>query len=655
MAVTYGRAEPTSKTPESPAAATVNLAERVHPTAQAQASAADYRKAFELAFRLMRHKHFYAALNTAFAENVLKPQGQRMSGLALSQVVFILLHAKNHWADIELYFQQVPIAQAEDPEVRAIREKFRAMFDRFTQDPHIVAKLKTQNNPTQPLEVTASNGAPGFSSIDMFVNHPILQNPNDLDSPALPASDLHQLVINFIAEAKTEIRANVFDFDSQEIGDAFLAASRRGVSTHVGVDMGVFHERPEVQAVVEKMTGLSKAEILAQIEAQPNQSVILSSPSNPKMTLTLVSSVGLNHQKAIVSDVADPQNAKTLLLSGNFTYSCLHPNGDAATLPVKLRPPDAIPNANHAILLKGQLPAVVVEQELRKTLDYGVRGESQYPLGGAFRISGPMDPATGKPTSIILTFSPNGGLGDINRDILARLLRATHGPMVSAQFAFSSEILTSEIVARSLREFRTGTPTPFRSVGDPPFAMREWSGFLALSGWSRDITTQVYSDVSQKPDALIAPLISAFSTEDLSRWRESIRVGSRAYGERHEILPDGRSFKLSAKLHHKVWAFPDEYISVVGTSFNPSANAEKNNEQILIVYSSNILNITMSMFGYLYREARGSVAAEAMRRNQMQTPLVEPDTPFEKRNRRLQESEIVPQTCPSLFGFKKSG
>ncbi len=629
------------------------IAERSAPIASLRASNEDYRTVFDLAFRVMSHKFFYSYLNETFAASVLSPRNQRAAGLALPQVVFILLHAKEKWPEIERYLGAMRTDAHQDDEALALRARFRSVFDEFTRDARLLEKLRDQNDPTQPLEISAERGALGFSSLKMFVNHPTLTSPEDPKSRERPPDDLHQLVIDFINGAKKEIWLNVFDFDSLEIAAALTAASARGAAVHAGIDVGVFKERPEVQSVVAKLTGLSVETVLRRIAELPSENATIASRAHAGLKVTLVNSVGLNHQKAIVRDVMAKKNAATLLLSGNLTYSCIHENGDAAVLPHDLRPAEAKPNANHAVLIEGQLPAIIVEQELRKTLDYGIRGQSRYPLGGAFRVLGPRDPETKRPTSIILTFSPNGGLGDINRDILARLLRATRGPVVSAQFAFSSASLVSEIVARTVSEQRKGTREPFRAVGDPPFAMREWSAFLALSGYSRDVATKTYNDLATDPGAAVAPLVRTMSGREFEEWRESIRIGSTRFSDRYVTLPGDRKFKISAKLHHKFWAFPEERTSVVGTSFNPSQNAENNNEQILIVNDSRLLRKAMGMFEYLFREARSSVAAEAVRRNDFpaKTPA-EPETAFEKR---LKAEGAKNNRCPLLFAEGKAG
>ncbi|MES2966115.1 MAG: hypothetical protein V4760_19705, partial [Bdellovibrionota bacterium] len=452
---------------------------------------------------------------------------------------------------------------------------------------------------SRPLRLENVNGGSGYQSMTMYVNHPRLAEPGNPNSKIIAAQDLRKLVIDFVKGAKKEIMFNVFDFDLQPIADAMIAQNALGVKIHGGVDLAVYNTRPEVKAVVDTMIAKKSS----------------------GLDITLVSSVGLNHQKMIVRD-AGTADAAILLLSGNFTQSCIGPEGDAIALPPKLRPKGSIPNANHALMIRGQIPAAVVKQELRKTLVYGIKGQSSYPVGGAFQIMGAKpDPKSKRARSwMILTFSPNGGLGEINRDILTRVIRETRGPMQALHFAFSSDILQNEIVARIKREAdrkrAKGLPAKdlFFSVGDTPFAMQFWSVFLGLSGLERNVETGKYSPLA------VDPLRSILNASDLENLRSNIRVAPRVYGEKH-VKVEGQSVKLTSKIHHKVFVFPESEVSVVGTSFNPSASAETNQEQVMIVRDAGIAKIARGMFEYLYRNSPASVAEEAARRNDR--PVIE--------------------------------
>lgn len=544
-------------------------------------------KTFDLAFRIMRNKLIYKAFNDAFASNVVKINA-RGNGLSLSQIVYVLAEVPSLVAPLEAVLAQETLAPTNALQVSQLLLP-------LTADPKLKLSIAAHNDPSRPLRLESVKGGSGYESMAMYVDHPRMAQPGNPNSKVLPAQDLRKLVIDFVKGAKKELMFNVFDFDLQPVADALIAQNKLGVKIHGGVDHVVYNTRPEVKAVVDQL-----------IARKANG-----------LEMTLVDSVGLNHQKMIVRDPGTA-NAAILLLSGNFTQSCIGPEGDAVNLPPTLRPKDSVPNANHALMIRGQIPAAVVKQELRKTLVYGIKGQSNYPVGGAFQIMGPKPaPASKKARPwMMLTFSPNGGLGEINRDILTRVIRETRGPVLALHFAFSSEILQNEIVARIQREAdrkrELGLPATdlFFSVGDTPFAMQFWSVFLGLSGLERNQETGIYSPLA------VDPLKSILNAKELTDLRSHIRIAPRVYGEKH-LKIGGESVKLTSKIHHKVFIFPESDVSVVGTSFNPSASAETNQEQVMIVRDPEITKIARGMFEYLYKNSGASVTEESERRNKM--------------------------------------
>lgn len=556
-------------------------------TASVKMTGAQLEKTFDLAFRIMRNKEIYKAFNDAFASNVVKINA-RGNGLSLSQIVFVLAEVPALAKQLESVLAQPTLAPMNTLQVGQLLAP-------LTADPKIKSQIAAQNDPSRPLRLEGVKGGSGYETMVMYVGHPRLAQPGHPKSKVIPAQNLRKVVIDFIKGAKKEVMFNVFDFDLQPIADALIAQNALGVRVHGGVDKAVYNTRTEVKAVVDSL--LAK--------------------DSPSLQMTLVTSVGLNHQKMIVRD-AGTENAAILLLSGNFTQSCIGPEGDAVHLPPALRPKESVPNANHAIMIRGQIPAAVVKQELRKTLVYGIKGESNYPVGGAFQIMGPKPLPQSKRARpwMMLTFSPNGGLGNINRDILTRVIRETRGPVIALHFAFSSDILQNEIVARIQREAERkralGLPATnlFFSVGDTPFAMQYWSVFLGLSGFERDQITGKYSPLANDP---LRSILNAKELEDL---RSRIRIAPRLYGERH-VPVAGQKVKLTAKIHHKVFIFPESEVSVVGTSFNPSASAESNQEQVMVVRDPEITRTARGMFEFLYRTSASSVSEEVERRSKL--------------------------------------
>jgi len=619
----------TDVSPETKPTGTTSRPNEMSPEASVVATPADLEYMFDLGFRIMRHKYLYKFLNEQFADNISRPGKDRLWGLSLTQMVFILYHAgranRQNWQELENYLREVPQEIAESPEVEEKRKRFREMFSSFSQNKKIMDRLKRQNDATLPLLVRPPSGR-SIVDMDVYFNHVGLSDPNDPRSERVSSTDLRQLVIDFIGGANREVIYNVFDFDLKPIAEALVDARSRNVSVLGGIDAGTVKQKPKVQEIVD---------YLSKFEGENFKTV-------------LVESVGLNHQKIIVRDPGTP-NAAVLFLSGNFTQSCLGPEGDAINWPEKSRPSFSRPNANHALLIKGEIPAAVTRQELRKTLVYGIRGESQYPLGGAILMHGPDDPKTKSPTSVTLTFAPNGGLGDIGRDVLTRLIRLTRGLMVITQFVMSSDRLGAEMIERLQRDLKTAAKDErFRIIqefvkmtGDTSFAMREYSTFLQLSGLKRNLETGKYES---DPDS---PLRQFLSASELKALQTQVRTAPLYYGRRTVKGPDGKDEELTAKIHHKLMLFLKHHISVIGASFNATANAEKNNEQLPIVKSSKILEKAHQYVSWLFHQSQGSVAAEAQRRNRLPHRKDRVDT-NEEREVGL---DLVPQAvrCEALF------
>ncbi|UXR65042.1 hypothetical protein EZJ49_02105 [Bdellovibrio bacteriovorus] len=284
-------------------------------------------------------------------------------------------------------------------------------------------------------------------------------------------------------------------------------------------------------------------------------------------------------------------------------------------LPKEKRTEYSIPNANHALLILGSLPAQATKAELKKTLEYKIRGQSQYPISGSYKIYGEKQKANEEAPYIVLSFSPNGGEGDVNKSIYVPLIQNTKGSIEAVHFAFSSKQIQNALLERATRDMQEKGHFEFRSVGDTPFAMREWSAFLLLSGLKKDLPSGKYLTDGE------APILQALGAAGVTDLQDKIRTAPAIYGERHFRLEDGSSVKTTSKIHHKVFIFPEDSLAVLGTSFNPSENAENNNEQIVIVKDANIVRQARGLFGYLYKNSARSVTAEANRRNLKALPF----------------------------------
>lgn len=445
----------------------------------------------------------------------------------------------------------------------------------------VEADSRTHTDLTKHTRLIPPAGKPGYSDVKVFVNHSYY-----LDGRLLPKDDMLAAWTAFIRRAKKEIILNVYDFDLLSVAEVLVQKARSGVRVQVGIDKGVVDARPEVKKVYDylKAGGVS---------------------------VTAVHSVGLNHQKVTAIDWSDKEAAAVLFSSGNLTSSCIEPDGDLKGL--SPLPAVSVPNANHLITMKSWILSNLIRHELTKTIDekFLLRGR-QYPLNGSYQVTGPgVNPqvleAYPEP-SILITFSPNGGLKNINKNLIAHILRREKGSVRMIQFAFSSPDVEQALLFRAQQDIQATGNFDFMSVGDTPFNMREWSRFLIMSGMKLDITptTKLYSD------DVNGSWWKGIGEAQIKSLRKKIFNAPAVYGE-HHLKINGQSFKATGKIHHKILATPN--FAIVGTSFNFSKGAESNNEQLLIFRDRKMSKIVDGMLKHLVNGSKGTVAAEALRRN----------------------------------------
>ncbi len=450
-------------------------------------------------------------------------------------------------------------------------------------------------DPTKHTRLIPPVGMEGYSDLQLYVNHPYY-----LGKKLMKKSNLIKVWKEFILRAQKEIVVNVFDFDLEEIADALIAQAQAGLDVRVGIDKkSVIDVRPDVKKIEEKLIAGG-------------------------VKVTGVHPVGLNHQKITAIDWSIVEKSAVLFSSGNLTRSCLEPQGDMkGTIPL---PKESLPNANHLITMKSWLLANLVHHELTKTLDpaYLLRGR-EYPLNGSYQVTGPgVDPQTLEAypePSITLTFSPGGGLKSINRNLIADLIKRETGWIRMLQFAYSASAVDEALLFRAQQDNQATGKFDFMSIGDTPFAMREWSRFLIMSGMKRienEDKTKTYLDDPENA------WTKGLSQKQLFDLRKRVRIAPKVYGE-HHVKVNGVNKKVNAKIHHKILATPR--FSIMGTSFNFSEGAESNNEQILVIRDSQLSEAAYGMVEYLKRTSPGSVANEAARRNRFRVPEVQSADP----------------------------
>ncbi|MBL7663485.1 MAG: hypothetical protein JNM93_00015 [Bacteriovoracaceae bacterium] len=494
---------------------------------------------------------------------------------------------------IDEYLKKVP-ESIEDETARDIKihEAWQAKFNKMADIEELKTNLLKYANPLEPYVFKVPKGKPGFEVVEISANHAFQHEGKMIEAVAID-----EKLATRIRKCK-QYAFNVFDFDNMIIADAIIEAHENGAKIMGGIDKNVIDSRPEVKAVYDKVT----------------KAGIKITPVNP---------TNLNHQKQHAFDWDHPDLAEAWYLSANNTYSCMRSTGDltveqaeqlsAAELKY------AISNANHVLVLKGQLPALVAYHNLSLSISekYLLRGK-EFPLSSAFRIMGEKisDDYT---TSLYLAFTPGGGMKNINRNVFGQIIQNGTGDIYLGVFVASSDDLYDEIknavIADYLQKKKELTKVFF--VGDTSFAMREYSIALPLSGLYRETYEHKSGGEVEKLNIYVDDptneLVQTLSAEDMEKFRSMIKIAPEVYGETHITLPDGTSAKLTSKIHHKLMARGN--VSTPGNSFNPSGAADTNTEQVVVLSDPKETAKVKSIIMSLYKRSEGTVYNEMKKRN----------------------------------------
>lgn len=499
----------------------------------------------------------------------------------ISETQFLILLDQNPETieDIRSYIKQVPRNSEKETEaIKLAREKWKERFSKILSSEEVRANFRAHNNPLEPYELTSKSG---YSQVKTYVNHERL-----IDGKLVPGDDLKQVWIDNIRLAKKDISINVFDFDLEEVAEELIAAKKRGVKVRVGIDKGVIEARAEVKKVFDML--------------QENG-----------VYVHAVDSVGLNHQKMMSIDSSVSGGGRVVFSSGNLTQSCLGKEGDLVIIPKGKRPAYSIPNANHVITMKSDQIASIVSHEISKTVDVGfqLRGKD-YPLGGVYKING----AGKEKPYILLAFSPNGAMDNLNKNFIAQAIAKTEGPLKMVQFAFSSETIDEALFVRAKTEMAKKGKFVFKSVGDTPFAMMDWSGFLRMTGLEliRDENKEIPPRYQEIQDSRWR---KELGEAEFTQLRRNVRVAPDVYGM-HNFTLNNETYPVTSKIHHKllITGTTKDRLAVTG-SFNFSKGAESNQEYILMVKDERIVKELDGAADFLYKQSKGSVFEEALARN----------------------------------------
>lgn len=551
----------------------------------------NFDSTLKLVTRIQLNKELYEILNKQFGDLLeIDPNDQKRfllppksTGLSESQLLALLLDQRTLVEPLRQFLDFVPDKNSDSVRnTRVKRADMRKLLMSVKRNqPNLLLHLKALANPSSALKLHLLNGQPAISKTEFFINHPRILNFGSERTVVLPADDLKKVAIEFINGAQKSVTGNFFEFDLQDVARVMVEASNRNIQVKVGVDAGALEMNDKIIAVAKIFEGT-------------------------RAVLKPVRTPGLNHMKILVRDPGLP-TAAILISSGNLTQSCIGPEGDLVNVPENLRPNSSVPNANHTIIIHGELPSIVAKHQLDKILNMELYGQKSFPLGGAYKFYKANSSGSIGAEWMILSFSPNGGNGDINNDILKQILLSVDGPIGFLQFAFSSPTVIEAIQVAKQRAIDNHEQFELFGLGDKTFAMREFSAFLPMVGLTRDLVTKRYS---QQP----SQLTSIMSEEELAQTRASIHIAPPVYGEKYHFI-QGQKVKTTGKIHHKVMMAPKWDITVAGTSFNFSKNAEQNNEQIAVFRDQYISEQMMAGYRWLVANSKYTVFEEAERRN----------------------------------------
>ncbi len=546
--------------------------------------------------------------------------------LSTTQMMKLFQNDPNLMKGIESYMEAIPLEKIDDMETALMPLEWEEKIRKQINKSNIKDDLLKYANPFEPLEMISKDGRPGYTRIDFFANISRIE-----DGKEIPPDDLLKVVEQFFSDIKYESILNVYDQDLAELAKHFAKLCEEGKLEYIGIDAGVVSHAKEIK----RLDALEYYRILGR----------------SKCKLMKVNEVNLNHQKMASVDWRDPKRAKTLLSMGNFTRSGISATGDLpGHLIGKYESPYAKPNVNQMSIVYGQYPALVAQHNLKLGLQekYNLRG-SQFPLSGAYKMYGPLNTITGETPELYMLFTPKGGMNDIMTNFYGRAIRENINDMIGRfkagkkvntsgfgksdefrmglpTFAYSSKVHVEEVRQAVLKVYKeTGKVLHLYGIGDRPFAMREWSGYGALSGMFRatvPITKDgVEHDITLYIEDHEDPLRIALG-KDFEEFQSYLKVTTRkqGFGMFHETaVIDGEEIKLefTRKLHMKGMVIDDFVIH--GTSLNPSDGGVSSREQIIA--SAKDMDLVKKMWAVvmsLWNNSDTAFYEESVRRNKFE-------------------------------------
>ncbi|MCX6118497.1 MAG: phospholipase D-like domain-containing protein [Proteobacteria bacterium] len=622
--------------------------DKFHEVCEVPSSKEDYNALFCIARNILtrpsarefHRKHFKDVLNVnkEMADRLkmlFDKDSSQIRDLTEGQYLAILMRNEHMWEPLVKYLSEVARLNGKDPS-QAFKDKWTELFKSTLDN---LDDLQALNDPLEAFVLIGEDDdfkskkfSPQYRNLRLTVNHAYLGPDGQVIKPS--SDGLKGEWIRFIKSAKKEFAMNIFDFDLMDVADAIVAARKRGVSARVGIDATVSCQK------IDSRTGKPKAGCREKVLAVFNEL------KENGVSVFGVDSPGLNHQKMAAIDWSLKGKGKVLLSSGNLTQSCSGQEGDFEDFSPEIQKHidrrRSLPNANHLIVFESDFGAALVNSELTKTLDLGLRGTVDsgstraYPVSGAFQIFGEVDPKTKEQSSMIMAFTPGGGYKNMNAVFLSQIIQKMDlkkGPMRMAQFAYSSQDVRNSILKKAKDTLKSHASFDFISVGDTPFSVQGWSKFLEMSDMRAttkdDVresgrTVKVTTGYEPIPDGEWSNVFS--SKEKLKQWRDQVRIAPRRFGEfpvkvdGKSLVENGREVKITVKIHHKLIAGGS--VSTLGTSFNFSEGAETNNEQMIAIVDQRLADAARGIVNALAEDIEGtnpgptkSVFCEAARRS----------------------------------------
>lgn len=555
--------------------------------------------------KIVFNKKLYTYLNEVFKNQLIVPPElqneyhlpSQIKGLSEAQILYILKSIPNYKkvaALFEAYNKKIAEFQDSDPAREDFISHLKEEFKSVLSDEKFIDGLKALNDPSKALTVGYKSGKAAFESAEFHSNRG--------ETPA----NLKQIILDHIHSAKESISINIFEFSLMDIAVEIGNAVRRGVNVKIGIDSDTTVLADENKAVLSYLQQLEK--------------------DNPQlMKVTLVDAVGLNHQKIVAVD-SGTKDASVLFSSGNFTQSCIGPEGDAINIPENLRPKKSKPNSNHLVIYKNRLASLITEHELFKTIDLKIRGQKEYPISGQYIFKGNKIPSTGRNPIMGIAFSPNGGMGEVSSSVIRPHILNSGGQVLGWQFVTSAPSITDALIRLAQNDPMT---FDYKSLTHPSFSMQGWNTNLQLSGLVRDPETKKYSAA---PNFILKNVLT---TDQFTRLQNNIRINTNEYGDFQYEISDHGFVKITVKVHDKIFIFPLSRTAILGTSYNPSMAAEGNQEQIFWLIDHPIVDQAEKDFYHEFRLANTTVVEQAKRRNKFINDLSGTIVPKDETTERI--------------------